>query len=312
MSDAARAELLSIGQLAQATGISIDAIRVWERRYGRPVSVRLPSGHRRYTHEQVRWLRRVAEALAAGHRPGKIVGLTEEELDSLLTAAHSKTAFDEQTVERIELIRTYDRVGLLRSFEDQVGSEGIPHFLDEGLPPLLSALGRCWADGTLQVRHEHFGSEVLEDFLRGLKDRLRKTTGGPAVILTTLPGERHSLGLHMATVHAMLAGAHPILLGSETPESEIVAACADLRAVTVGVSVSLGSGGVQTDRALASLREALPASIPLVAGGRGARGVRRGRKGILYMRDFVSFRSFIKELPGNDGDAPKTSHSLLA
>ena len=42
------------------TGIGRDTLRVWERRYGRPEPIRLPSGHRRYTAEQIRWLRRVA------------------------------------------------------------------------------------------------------------------------------------------------------------------------------------------------------------------------------------------------------------
>lgn len=59
----------SIGDLADATDIAPATIRVWERRYGRPKPVRLPSGHRRYSSDEVTWLRRVGEALANGHRP---------------------------------------------------------------------------------------------------------------------------------------------------------------------------------------------------------------------------------------------------
>ena len=61
----------SIGEIAERTGITVDTVRVWERRYGRPVPVRLPSGHRRYTEDHLVWLRRVAEALALGRRAGE-------------------------------------------------------------------------------------------------------------------------------------------------------------------------------------------------------------------------------------------------
>ena len=75
MSETTEANLHSIGDVAEATGISVDTVRVWERRYGKPKPVRLPSGHRRYTDAQIRWLRRVAEALAHGNRPSKVQGL---------------------------------------------------------------------------------------------------------------------------------------------------------------------------------------------------------------------------------------------
>ena len=45
--------LLSIGQICEETGLTADVIRVWERRYGFPVPVRRPSGHRRYQFEDL-------------------------------------------------------------------------------------------------------------------------------------------------------------------------------------------------------------------------------------------------------------------
>ena len=45
--------LLSIGELAAATGVAVPTLRAWERRYGRPAPARLRSGHRRYGPEQV-------------------------------------------------------------------------------------------------------------------------------------------------------------------------------------------------------------------------------------------------------------------
>ena len=94
-------ELLSIGEVGEATGLSPHTIRVWERRYGRPAAVRLPSGHRRYTQDQVVWLRRIAEALANGHRPGKVLKLEEAEL---LTRLETMPIFQRLMPHQLQLV----------------------------------------------------------------------------------------------------------------------------------------------------------------------------------------------------------------
>lgn len=62
--------LLSIGELAEATGVGAATIRAWESRFGFPVAVRLPSGHRRYRDSDVASVREVARRRDAGTRLG--------------------------------------------------------------------------------------------------------------------------------------------------------------------------------------------------------------------------------------------------
>ncbi len=57
---------LTIGQLAERTGVAVGTLRMWERRYGFPVPERLPSGHRRYPESSIEAVRRVANERAAG------------------------------------------------------------------------------------------------------------------------------------------------------------------------------------------------------------------------------------------------------
>ena len=52
---------LSIGDVVEATGLGEATLRAWERRYGFPVPSREPSGHRRYSVEDVERLLRVVE-----------------------------------------------------------------------------------------------------------------------------------------------------------------------------------------------------------------------------------------------------------
>ena len=77
---------LSVGELSEATGVSVDALRAWERRYGRPVPRRLASGHRRYDPAQVRLVRGVVEGLSRGWRLRDLMRAEEAELLALLDA----------------------------------------------------------------------------------------------------------------------------------------------------------------------------------------------------------------------------------
>src|SRR5215471_17264694 len=83
---------LSIGAVAKATGLSPDTLRVWQKRYGFPVPQRRSSGHRFFTATDVRRLRRIADALARGHRAGQVVPLTPAKLELLLSASARASA----------------------------------------------------------------------------------------------------------------------------------------------------------------------------------------------------------------------------
>ncbi|MFT7617609.1 MAG: DNA-binding transcriptional MerR regulator/methylmalonyl-CoA mutase cobalamin-binding subunit [Planctomycetota bacterium] len=298
-------ELVSIGHLAESTGISIDTIRAWERRYGRPIPQRLPSGHRRYEQSNIAWLRRISEGLAKGFRPSKLVKLSEDELDSLLgkesIKEEDKAAHAHQE-KLIDLVRDFQGGDLREQLEQELLQDGLRPLLRETVGPLVTAVGRAWADGTIEVRHEHFLTEILEDFLRLQRNALPRMTKGPIVVLSSLSGEPHSLGLQMAAVYAALAGCRPFILGADMPNDEIVLAATENDANVVAISISLASGGVKTDRVLEQLRKSLPEEIRLVAGGSGASGVRRGVRGVHYSKDLDQFENLLRELAEQDAD----------
>src|ERR1700761_2522127 len=50
---------LSIGDVVAATGVGEATLRAWERRFGFPAPRREPSGHRRYSREEVERIRAV-------------------------------------------------------------------------------------------------------------------------------------------------------------------------------------------------------------------------------------------------------------
>jgi MerR family transcriptional regulator, light-induced transcriptional regulator len=58
--------LLTIGDLAERTGVPPATLRSWESRYGFPRPVRLPGGHRRYVEQDVTAVREVVRHRDAG------------------------------------------------------------------------------------------------------------------------------------------------------------------------------------------------------------------------------------------------------
>ena len=297
-SDSGERDLISIGELAQRTGISTDTLRVWERRYGEPIPVRLPSGHRRYTEEHVSRLRRVAEALAHGVRPSQIVGQPAEALEHLLEE-HSPQVADDPVLETLlGFVEAYERAPLERELMALWQRFPAEQWLMRFVAPLVSTVGRRWAEGQIDIRQEHFMSEVLEDLLRMLRLEILSDqidAEGAPMVLATLPEERHRLGLLMV---ALLCAVHqtPVrLIGADTPVSEIVGAVHDCDAKAVALSVSLASGGPQTDKTLRELRELLPREVTVLVGGTGARGARRRRAGLLYLDSLAAFTKWLEQ-----------------
>jgi len=287
--------LKSIGEVAEATALSTETIRVWERRYGRPVPVRLPSGHRRYRDSDICWLRRIGEALARGHRPGKVIPLDDESLDALIADDVDRGEADPELTAMLDMVRTSDEARLRQALMREIERVGPRAFITDVVAPLSTAVGRLWADGELEIRQEHFATEILEDLLRQLRESMPEEAARPIVLLTTLPGEVHRLGLQMAAAMVALAEARPSLLGNETPLEEIAAAVEDIDADSVCISVSLATAGVATDRELGRLRKLIPTATPIVVGGQGARGGRRGPRGITWIEDLNAFEAWIRE-----------------
>lgn len=289
----ARRGALSIGALSAATGIPVETLRTWERRYGFPVAERKPSGHRAYPLSAVARLRLVADAISRGHRAGEVVGASEDTLESLvaalppaseppLTESRSVLAAEDPT-ELFESIRRFESAPLKQVLHAEWARRGPVAFMETWAAPFLAAVGNAWEAGELDVRHEHFASACVGDFLRTARAPMEDRATGRIIALATMSGERHGLGLQMVALVSALAGWRPLLLGVDTPPDQIVALTAEARIAAVALSC-VRSADRTGAAAIRALRRRLPARIPLLIGGAGASESLAG-KGIHVMDD---------------------------
>lgn len=281
---------LSIGALARATGIPVETLRTWERRYGFPAPERKPSGHRVYPISSVPRLHRIAEALARGHRASEAVAASETELSALLDIALA-TPLARPVVPReetddsviaglLQLVASFDAVRLTQSLVADQQRLGTLDFLRDRVAPLVHAVGEEWAAARLEIRHEHFLSEKVGDLLRSLRLPLEKKAQGPLIICASLPGEAHALGLQMVALLLATVGCRVLFLGTEVPPAQIASSARDLNARVVALSISIAHRGEPMASQITLLRGLLPRRVSLLVGGAGSPGARPGLQAI--------------------------------
>jgi methanogenic corrinoid protein MtbC1 len=274
MPSGAVSNLLSIGDICSETGLSPDVVRVWERRYGFPAPVRLPSGHRRYRKEDLNRLRLLTECVASGHRPSKLAGLGEADLKRLLLPPGSDSPLG-VLQPLLQAVGEMDSGRIRHLLQETHRELGLKRFLSQVVAPLLDRVGMAWAEGSMGIHQEHLLTEILEDILRPLRQSYPPHPNLGTVVLATLPGERHRLGLLMVALVFASRGYRVELLGVDTPVASIAGAARTLRATKVAVSLSIQSSGEPTRRLLMDLQERLPEGCGLVIGGQGAARTRK-------------------------------------
>jgi methanogenic corrinoid protein MtbC1 len=278
-------QLMSIGALSRATGVPADTLRTWERRYGFPLPERTDSGHRRYSSNTLQRLRLVTRLLELGHRPSTVLGADETALRELLAQSSAASSsgpseapaqaldphlHDSDTIAGwLEHISRYEGREFDRALARSWAIFGAMAFLERRVAPFLEQLGQQWESGRLGVRHEHFASERLREFLAQRWRPLSDAAAGPAMVLATLPGERHVIGLHMAALTLALNNVRVVWLGADAPPEEIARAVAHHGALAVVLSSAAGADPERTGNDLDALRAALPAQVRLVVGGAG-------------------------------------------
>ncbi len=304
--------LLSIGALSAATGIPVDTLRTWERRYGFPLAERKPSGHRVYPLSTVPRLRRMAQAIAQGHRAAQVLPASERLLDGLLATlpevpaepipanragARPAPPTPTEIDDLFAAVRGFDAERLRAGFQLDWARLGPLEFLEQRAAPFLKAVGNAWAEGSLDVRHEHFGSAVLGDFLRTVRLPLDDRASGPIAALATLPGELHGLGLQMSALVFALAGWRALILGVDTPVEQIAALAREAPLAAVALSC-VQPRSRRFTAPIRSLRRRLPRHIPLLVGGAGAPSA-AGQRGIEIMPNLASLDRWLRSRPSS-------------
>jgi len=282
---------LNISAVERETGLSKDLLRMWERRYGFPKPARDENGERQYSTGEVAKLRAIKRLMDVGLRPGRIIHKTQAELNAMgeerstPRREHAEAALEHDV---LQMLRNHDAGAIQHTLSNLLMKSGLQRFVLDTLVSLNRAVGEAWMRGEMQVFEEHLYTEQVIVVLRAAINPFPRLQGTPRILLTTLPGEQHGLGLLMVEALLVPEGAHCISLGVQTPLDDIRRAALAHKVNVVALSFSGGFPVRQAGEGLAALRRQLPPNVMLWAGGEMTRRIRRTLPGVVLIPDLAT------------------------
>ncbi|QOY95314.1 cobalamin-dependent protein [Massilia sp. UMI-21] len=266
-------DAIPITEVELQTGIRQATLRMWEKRYGFPQPLRDRHGDRVYPPGQVERLHAVRRLIDQGLRPGKIFSSAAacEPVDpGVQPDAHAGIPEHYRPV--FDLLRDYRLSDLHALFQHRMLDLGLRRFVIEFLAPLTIEIGLAWRRGELPTRYGHLFAQLATAGLHAKQAAVRAAGDSrPRVVMATLTGEAHVLGILMAEAVMTSMGMHCIQLGADTPPPEVAAAAIESDADIVALSFSVNVPCRNMVRMVAAMRTALPPSTALWVGGEGMR-----------------------------------------
>lgn len=285
-----------IRAVAKITGLSLDTLRAWERRYKAVVPERSQRG-RLYGTAHIERLLLLGQLVQKGHAIGGIASLSDQELQGLLTESPQparKTATLIPTeilapvlaaLERFDSASTHAEVGRLAAMLTP------RDLVYQVMVPLMQEVGIRWHDGTLAIAQEHMVSQIVRDVLGSLIRLFRPSGASIKMVFATPSGETHEFGIQAAAMLASMTGIEPVYLGANLPAKEISATAKQTGAQVIALGITLPSTATHTEvRAIAA---SMPKATALWVGGAGTEGLDLrgiGRRAI-KLKDLPAFEA---------------------
>lgn len=300
--------LLSISDIERETGISRDTLRVWEKRYGFPKPLRNQRSERTYMLDQLERLRLIKQLLDSGIRPGKLAGLELQQLRQMTVKRQETAAVPADVKTLLALLGNGSHAELRIRFETLLQNYGLRTFLTTVVAPMNHAVGEAWFDGRIGILDEHRYAELIRMVLTNALHTTQQSTGARKVLLTTMPGEQHGIGLLMAACLFALEGTETVLLGVQTPLEEIVRGAIESRCSIVAISCSTHISRRTLATQLVRLRKQLPEDILLWVGGGGTSELRTIPSGVQVFHNLNQIQTALSTLDSRS--EPPPCHSL--
>jgi len=267
-----------ISAVSKLTGISIDTLRAWERRY-QVVTPQRDQRGRLYTEADVQRLHLLNAGVEKGHAIGRLAALGDEELQRLMTnpvalsdvAGTPKASYLEQSSRVSQpvmaAIERWDYAAAERELALLAAVLAPRELVHRVALPLMRRIGEAWHEGRLSVAQEHMTSALLHHLVGALVPLYRRSSPASSLLFATPAEEHHEFGILLSAMLAAGGGLGIIYLGSNLPAQEIVAATRRTAPQVVVLGLT-GSGGGKTGLGeLQEVAQKLPAQIELWVGG---------------------------------------------
>jgi len=177
-----------IGELARRTGVTVELLRAWEKRYGLLQPSRTNSGYRLYSPADEERIVRMRRGLADGLAAAEAARAALEE--PVLGGGNLSDA----AAELRSALEVYDDATAQSALDVLLATFTFETVARDVMVPLLREIGERWERGEISVAQEHFASSLLRGRLMSIARGWDRGVG-PRAVLACAPAERHELML---------------------------------------------------------------------------------------------------------------------
>jgi len=203
-----------IGELARRTGVTVELLRAWEKRYGLLQPSRTNSGYRLYSPADEERIARMRRGLADGLAAAEAARAALEE--PVLGGGNLSDA----AAELRSALEVYDDATAQSALDVLLATFTFETVARDVMVPLLREIGERWERGEISVAQEHFASSLLRGRLMSIARGWDRGIG-PRAVLACAPAERHELMLIIFGIALRAQGWRITYLGADTPVESI-------------------------------------------------------------------------------------------
>jgi DNA-binding transcriptional MerR regulator len=255
------ASSVRIGELSRRTGVGVELLRAWERRYGLLRPARSGGGFRLYTQADEQRVRLMQHHLAGGLAAAEAA---QAAIADTGAPTPQGALLETESARMAQALDALDEEGAHGALDALFASFTLRTVLADASLPYLADVGARWERGEASVAQEHFASNLLRGRLLGIA-RGWNRGAGPRALLACAPGDLHDLPLIAFGLALAERGWRITFLGPDTPIESITEAGSTLRPDAVVIAATMGGRLEPVSRALRVIAK----TTPLYLAGRG-------------------------------------------
>jgi DNA-binding transcriptional MerR regulator len=224
------AEMYSIKDLENLSGIKAHTIRIWEKRYGIVQPGRTDTNIRYYTNQDLRKLLNISMLTHYGFKISTVSQMDDGEIAQKIAGLsignHPDTYSESLLLSLIDL----DEQLFNKTFLEIIIGEGFENTIIKFIFPFFHRIGIMWQIGTITPAQEHFISNLIRNKIIVATERITRAPD-PALgsVMLFLPeNELHEISLLFYNYVLRARGYKTIYLGQSVPYhslDRIIASC---------------------------------------------------------------------------------------
>lgn len=264
--------MYTIKHAAEQVGVSVSALRAWERRYGVGAAHRTEAGYRLYDDQAVRALRLMNSLVLDGwsvraaaeevHRRTRAAQALPPDVGPALgSVSHSDGGHP-----LVQVAESLDAPRLARTLDAGFTQASFETVVDSWLMPGLKQVGQAWQSRRITVAGEHLVAEAVARRLAGAYEAAGDQSAGPRAVIGLPPGSRHDLGLLAFATAARRQGVSTAYIGADVPVEDWVTAMTTGSPDCMVLAVPMESDAEPASRVIDAVRAQRPLVLAAVGG----------------------------------------------